>query len=102
MLWLWFGICGATFALGEYVSKRWAMTGDAYLLVVMVLSYGLGSLAWAPIIKAKCNLAQMGMIWVLMASLVTVALGVVVFHERLGFLQWIGVALAIGAMFLIA
>jgi len=101
-LWIWFAICGVTFAIGEYVSKRWAITSNNWLLVVMVMSYAGGSLAWAPIIKNKTELARMGMIWMIVASICTIGLGVLVFREKLAVWQWLGVGLAIIAMVLIA
>ena len=101
MLWLWFGICGVTFAIGEYVSKRWALQGGWHLVVIMTLAYGLGSLAWLPIIKAKTELARMGMMWMVVASVTTVAIGIIVFGEKLTGTQWLGVVLAVVSMLLI-
>ena len=68
----------------------------------MVMSYAGGSLAWAPIIKNKTELARMGMIWMIVASICTIGLGVLVFREKLAVWQWLGVGLAIIAMVLIA
>lgn len=101
MLWLWFGICGTTFAFGEWLSKRWAIDGGAWRAVLMMLSYGIGSAAWLPIIKHKAELARMGMLWMVVASVCTVGLGIFVFHEKLTAAQWTGVGLALVAMLLI-
>ena len=101
-LWAWFAVSGVLFAVGEYVSKRWANSGDARLIAVMVAAYALGSLAWAPIIRQRNELALMGMLWMLVASACTLALGVLVFKEQLSGLQWLGVVLALVAMTLMA
>lgn len=101
-IWFWFILSGALFALGEYASKKWALAKDNSILIAMVVFYCLGSLAWAPIIKQKTELARMGMLWMVVASLCTVGIGVFAFRETLSPYQWSGVALAVIAMVLIA
>jgi multidrug transporter EmrE-like cation transporter len=100
-LWFWFILSGLSFALGEYLSKVWALNQNHRVLVLMVLSYVVSSLAWAPIIRARPQLAMMGMLWMLVATCATLTLGVGVFHEKLEFAQWVGVCLAIVSMMLI-
>lgn len=98
MLWLWFVLSGLLFALGEYISKHWALTDCDWGLSVMLMSYAASGLAWAPIIRARTNLAQMGTVWALVASLCTIGIGVFVFKERLSSGQWFGIVLAVTAL----
>ena len=100
-LWFWFALSGLAFALGEYLSKVWALDQNPQVLGLMVLAYVVSSLAWAPIIRQRPELALMGMLWMLVATCATVTLGVGVFHEKLEIAQWVGVCLAVVSMLLI-
>jgi multidrug transporter EmrE-like cation transporter len=102
MLWFWFVFSGLLFAFGEYMSKRWALTDNIWYLCWMSWAYGASGLAWAPIIKARTNLAQMGTVWALVALACTVGIGVFMFKEKLSWGQWSGIVLAGVAVVLIS
>ena len=59
------------------------------------------SLSWLPALLHKNQLATMGTLWLLLATVATVALGVLIFHEKLNGLQITGLFLAIIAMILL-
>lgn len=98
----WLLISAAFFSGGEFLSKKWGQNPGLGLTVAIMIVYMLGSLAWLPALLHKNELARMGTLWYLMTTPMTVLLGVVVFHEKLTGGQWIGVALALVALWFLA
>lgn len=81
-------------ALGVMTARHWAMTSTAGLLIA--LNWGVFILA---VLSGHVVEAALGYF---MTPLVNVLLGVVVLHERLRAVQWVAVALAVGAVVVIA
>jgi len=98
---VWLLISATFFALGEYLSKIWGNGPSIHLAFLVVIAYALGSLSWLPALLHKNQLAIMGTLWLLLAILVTITLGIFVFHEKINTFQVIGVILAIIAMVLL-
>ena len=99
--WAWLILSALWFAAGEYLSKRWGMQPSWWFAVMVVLVYSVGTLAWLPALLHKNQLAIMGTLWLLLATLATVSIGILVFGERLNPLQWVGVGLALVALTLL-
>ena len=98
----WLVLSALFFAGGEYLSKTWATQPSINKTIFVVLCYALGTLTWLPAMLHKNQLAVMGTIWLLLATIATIVIGVFVFHESLNTLNWIGIILAIFALFLLS
>lgn len=97
----WLLASAVFFAMGEYLSKRWGAHPSWSLTAIVVIVYALGTLSWLPALLHKNQLAIMGTIWLLLAVIATVTIGVFVYREHLTSLQLLGVALALVAMTLL-
>lgn len=100
--WAWLLISAAWFTAGEYLSKRWGMHPSFGFAVVVVLTYAIGTFAWLPALLHKNQLALMGMLWAILATVATISVGVLIFRETLTVLQWVGVGLALVALTLLS
>ena len=98
---LWLALSSAFFAVGEYLSKKFAIRPDAKGLLLVCAAYLLGTLAWLPAIVRTNQLASTGTAWLLLSMVATLAIGVGVFHEKLNSLQAVGVVLAVVALVLL-
>jgi drug/metabolite transporter (DMT)-like permease len=95
---VWLLISACFFAGGEYLSKRWGMAPSFNFALLVTFVYSFGVLAWLPALLHKNQLVFMGTLWTVLSTLVTVAIGFFIFHEKLSALQWLGVLLAFVAM----
>ena len=98
MIIFWLIFSCLAFAAGECFSKFWATHGQAYWIALMVLAYAVADFAWLPIIKQRNELAVMGSVWLVVATVSTVILGTVFFREQLSLAQYICIAVAVVAM----
>jgi len=87
---VWLLISSVFFAAGEFLSKKWGVAPGIKPTVFVMLAYGLSSLFWLPSLLHKNQLAIMGTFWLVLATISTVLIGIVVFHEKLNTLQWVG------------
>ena len=98
----WLLMSALFFSGGEFLSKKWGEHPGLGLTVAIVVLYATGTLMWLPALLHKNELARMGMLWYLLTTPLTVILGVVVFHEKLTSGQWVGVALAMIALWFLS
>lgn len=94
----WLLFSAIFFAAGEYLSKRWGMMPSIGLALFVAFVYSFGALAWLPALLHKNQLVFMGTLWTILSTLVTIAIGLFIFHEKLSTLQWLGVLLAFTAL----
>jgi len=99
--WGWLLLSAIWFTVGEYLSKKWGYAPSWATALIVVGAYALGSFAWLPVLLHKNQIALMGTLWLLLATIATVAVGVFIFHEQLNTLQWVGVGLALVALALL-
>lgn len=99
--WVWLVISAVWFTAGEYASKKWGMAPSWRFAVLVVGVYAIGTLAWLPALLHKNQIALMGTLWLVLATVATVSVGVFIFHEQLSALQWVGVGLALVALTLL-
>lgn len=98
---VWLLLSGLLNALGEYLSKTWGNNPSWRLVAMVAAAYALSSIVWPPAMLHKNKLSTMGTAWLLIATILTLFLGVVVFDEHLSGQQLVGVFLAVVALLFI-
>lgn len=77
---------------GEYCSKIFANTHSLMWAVLAVIGYAVSSALWLPALMIRNELLVVDTIWKALAAGFTIMLSLLVFHERPGAIQYIGVA----------
>ena len=95
---IWLVVSVILFGFGEYFSKSWALHPDFRHAFWALLTYTLGTFTWLPILLHKNHLSTMGTAWLALGVVATVGIGLFVFHEKVTFLQWLGIVLALIAL----
>ena len=98
----WLVLSALFFAVGEFFSKKFALGPRFVLVLLILLAYILGTLAWLPAILQKNSLSIAGTIWSVMSLFATVLIGVLVFEERLNFIGILGMILAVISIVLLS
>lgn len=83
------------YCIGEILSKYWGTKPALWLGIIVLLSYLTGSFCWLGIMVQKNQLALMSLIWQVLTTIISVAVGILYFHEKLTTSQWAGAVLAI-------
>jgi len=84
------------------LSKKWGMNPGWFFAIFIALVYGIGSMFWLPYLLYKNELAIRGTIWSVVSLVVTVMLGVLIFHEKISLVQIVGLLLAFVAVALLS
>jgi len=90
------------FAIGEYLSKKWALHPSIGLIISIVVMYALGTLAWLPAIYKEKTLSIIGVIWMLLSLVATLFVGIFVFGEKLTLVHVIGIVFAFISVILLS
>jgi drug/metabolite transporter (DMT)-like permease len=90
----WLITSGIFYGFGEYWAKRWSLGPSFGLTVLVLLSYGLCDMFYLPIVVKEHSLAIAGVMFLVMAMLASIILGVFWFHETISWQQWAGIVLA--------
>lgn len=101
-VWVWLMFSALLFASGEYFSKKFALSPSTIFVVLTLLSYAGSSLLWLPAILKTNQLALTGILWLLLAMIATVGMGVFMFGEPLLWYHWTGIILAAVAIIFLA
>ncbi len=99
---VWLIISAVLFAIGEFLSKKFALNPSWSYVAITVFVYLLGSLAWLPAILQKNQLSVVGAIWAVLTLVATILIGVVIFNEHLSAVGIVGVCFAIIAVALLS
>lgn len=97
----WLTISASFFAVGEYLSRKFADAPSWKLVLFICLTYLIGTLTWLPAIVQTKKLAATGMAWLLLSIVATLGIGLGVFHERVDHFQMAGIVLAVVALILL-
>ena len=98
----WLILSALFFAVGEFLSKKFAIN-PRWLYVVYILAvYCLGTLAWLPAILQKNSLSIVGTIWSVLSLLATISIGVLIFGEKINILGIIGIIFAFISIILLS
>lgn len=95
---VWLVISVVFFAFGEYFSKIWAAKPNIGLAIVVVFTSVLSAFTWLPALLHRNEIAIMGTIWLLLATVAVIVVGVVFFQEKISLIEWIGIGLGLLAL----
>ena len=101
-VWFWIGLSALFFAAGEYVSKLFAINPgwSAFLLFIVVDI--ISAATWIPAIFEKNQLSVTGVVWSVASVMATVAVGALLFHEKVTTMQVVGLVLGVVAVGLLS
>ena len=99
---VWLTLSAVFFAIGEFMSKKFALNPKILLVFGILAVYSLGVLAWLPAILQKNQLSIVGAIWSVLSLLTTVLIGLLVFGEKLSAVGIIGIIMAVIAVALLS
>jgi len=92
---VWLFLSAVFFAIGEFMSKKFALEPKAILVIGILAVDSIGVLAWLPAILQKNQLSIVGTIWSVLSLLMTILIGILIFGEKLNPMGVIGIILAI-------
>jgi len=90
--WIWIALSAIFFALGEFISKKFALNPGWTLFVLFIIVDLISATAWLPAIFERSQLSTTGVIWSIVSVAATVLIGVLAFSEKLTLVQCIGLA----------
>jgi len=99
---IWLILSALFFASGEFLSKKFALNPRLSLIVLILLAYSFGALAWLPAILQKNSLSIAGTIWSVLSLFATVSIGVLIFGEKLSMVGIFGMITAVIAIVLLS
>ena len=99
---VWLILSALFFAVGEFLSKKFALSPKFSFVILILVAYILGTLAWLPAILQKNQLSIVGVIWSVLSLLATVSIGVLIFHEKLSTVGIAGIFAAVIAIVLLS
>ena len=98
----WLVLSALFFAVGEFLSKKFALTPKLIFVILILLAYSLGTLAWLPAILQKNQLSIVGVMWSVLSLLITALIGTIIFGEKLNFFGILGIIFAIISVILLS
>lgn len=99
---IWLVVSALFFAVGEFLSKKFAINPRFLYVMLILFFYSLGTLAWLPAILQKNSLSIAGTIWSVLSLLATILIGVLIFKEQLSVIGIVGIILAFIAVVLLS
>lgn len=99
---LWLLLSGVFFAIGEFLSKKFALNPKLSLFIILILTSSLGMITWLPAIMQKNQLSVVGVMWSVLSLISTILIGVLIFHEKLTQLNILGIILGVIAVTLLS
>lgn len=95
---VWLLISVVFYAFGEYFSKAWAIKPNIVTIIYLCIVSMISLLVWLPALLHRNQISIMGTIWLLLATVATVFVGVVIFHEKITPIEWAGIVMALAAL----
>jgi len=95
---VWLLISVIFYGFGEYFSKVWAIKPSLSTTLFLIIFSIISLLTWLPALLHRNQISIMGTIWLLLATMATVFVGVVIFHEKITSIEWAGIIMALTAL----
>lgn len=99
---IWLVASAIFFAVGEFLSKKFALSPKFFYVILILIIYSLGVLAWLPAILQKNQLSVVGTMWSVLSLLTTILIGVIIFGEKLSLIGIAGIVMAMIAIVLLS
>ena len=99
---VWLVVSAIFFAVGEFLSKEFALSPKIFYVVLILVIYSLGVLEWLPAILERNSLSIVGTLWSVLSLLATILIGVLIFKEKLSIAGIIGIIFAVIAIVLLS
>lgn len=90
----------ATSLVGTIATKHWVQSNRPLFFIIALAFYSLTTLSWMFALKRE-RLVVTETLWEALVLILTISLGLFVFHEHINLQEKIGVALAVVATLLI-
>ena len=100
--WAWIAISAIFFAFGEFLSKKFALNAGWTIFILFLIVDIISAAAWIPAIFEKNQLSITGVIWSIVSLIATVAIGILIFHEKLTPTQMVGLVLGFIAVVMLS
>ncbi|HUX35405.1 MAG TPA: hypothetical protein VMV71_00020 [Candidatus Paceibacterota bacterium] len=98
----WLILSAIFFAIGEYLSKKFALGPKLIYVILLLIAYSFGVLAWLPAILQRNSLSIVGTMWSVLSLLTTIAIGVLLFGEKVSALGVVGMITAVVSIVLLS
>jgi len=98
---IWLIASALFFAVGEFLSKKFALNPKFSYIAYILIFYSLGVLAWLPAILQKNQLSIVGTMWSVLSLLTTVLIGILIFNEKINTTGIVGIIFAFIAIVLL-
>lgn len=99
---IWLILSASSFAVGEFLSKKFALNPKFSYVFFILIAYCIGTLFWLPAILQKNQLSIVGTMWSVLGLLATVLIGVLIFSEKLSLVGIIGIVFAFISIILLS
>lgn len=94
-------ISAAAVTIGDYFAKKWSLDQKNIFIALAIFNYFLASCFYIPTLL-KEGLVVTTVIWILLSTIGFLFVGVIIFKEPLSITHYIGVAIGIIAIFILA
>ena len=92
---VWLIASSLFFATGEFLSKKFALSQNLVLVIMIIVAYSISVLLWLPAILQKNQLSIVGVMWPVLSLLITILIGTIIFGEKLSLFGVLGITFAI-------
>ncbi len=100
-VWLLLGLSAAGVITGDYFAKYWSVNQRLLFVVLAVAGYAVSSLFYIPTLLRE-GLIITSVIWVVLSTIGFLFIGLVLFHETLTAIQWLGAGLGIASLLILS
>ena len=101
-MWVWISISAIFFAVGELLSKKFALSPGWSMFALIIVVDVISVTTWLPAIFEKNQLSITGVIWSLASIMATIMVGMIVFGEEMTLIQLLGCIAAVVSITLLS
>jgi multidrug transporter EmrE-like cation transporter len=99
-IWLLLALSAAGVVSGDYFAKSWSLNQRGWVYGLAIAGYAVSALFYIPTLLRE-GLVITSVIWVVLSTIGFLVVGILIFHETLTPLQWVGVGLGIASLLIL-
>jgi multidrug transporter EmrE-like cation transporter len=85
---------------GDYFAKYWSVEQRGWMYALAIVGYALSAVFYIPTLLRE-GLVVTSVVWVVLSTIGFLVVGILIFHETLTPLQWVGVGLGIASLLIL-